>query len=96
MAGLDVVGGEGGGEGESNMNSFDLYLGFFASAFGTGEGCSPPTMKCQASLKNIHLFTLLLTVVVMKQLNIGFLVDAKRPLVRFWLGSRGGGCFRQG
>ena len=34
MAGLDVVGGEGGGEGESNMNSFDLYLGFFASAFG--------------------------------------------------------------
>ena len=27
-------GGEGGGEGESNMNSFDLYLGFFASTFG--------------------------------------------------------------
>ena len=34
MTGLDVVGGEGGDEGESNMNSFDLYLGFFASAFG--------------------------------------------------------------
>ena len=34
MAGLDVMGGEGGGEGELNMNSFDLYLGFFASTFG--------------------------------------------------------------
>ena len=34
VVGLDVMGGEGGGEGESNMNLFDLYLGFFASTFG--------------------------------------------------------------
>ena len=34
MAGLDVMGGEGGGEGELIMNLFDLYLGLFASAIG--------------------------------------------------------------
>ena len=45
--------------------------------------------KCQASLKNVHLF-ILLTVIIVKQLNIGFLVNTKRPLGRFWLGSRGG------
>lgn len=31
---MDVVGGEGKGEGESNMNSVDLYLDFFNSALG--------------------------------------------------------------